>query len=95
MGMARCLSVGCIAGALIAGLPAAAFAQAETTTFTYDALGRVIESESVQPSGPDATHGFAYDDADNRVSQTVSQTASAAPPEGGEASEPEPPESPE
>ena len=77
-------------------LPGAAFAQAETTTFEYDALGRLTKSVSVQPSGPDETQSFSYDDADNRETRTVSRTASATPPTQPEADEPaNPPDTPE
>ncbi|MBC7987842.1 MAG: hypothetical protein H7X93_14415 [Sphingomonadaceae bacterium] len=59
-------------------LPTAAFGQAETSTFTYDALGRVTEAESVRTGGT-ITNAYQYDDADNRISDTVTQSGSLAP----------------
>lgn len=68
-------------------LPGAAFAQAESTTFTYDALGRLIEARSVA-SGDTITNDYSYDDAHNRVSDTVTDTGSLAPPPEAPPSDP-------
>ena len=73
-------------------LPAAALAQAETTTFEYDALGRVIESRSVR-TGDTITNDYGYDDANNRTTSTVTQTGSLAP--GPEAAPPDASDSPD
>lgn len=83
--------------ALTAGLlmPAAALAQAETTSFSYDALGRVIEAESTA-SGDTITNSYSYDAADNRTSATVTDTGTlAAPPQLPPDAPADPPDEPE
>ncbi|WP_299327100.1 hypothetical protein [Parasphingopyxis sp.] len=72
-----------LASAALATQSAAANAmQAETATFTYDALGRVIEVESDR-STETVDFEFSYDAADNRTSAGVTETTSSAavPPE--------------
>lgn len=54
-----------------------AISQSETTTYSYDALGRVIEVESDR-TAEIVTFDYHYDDADNRVSETVTEQTSSA-----------------
>jgi YD repeat-containing protein len=65
--------LGCllVSGALIGAAPASA----QTVTYNYDALGRLIEVQ--RPDGSKTT--YAYDAADNRTS-VVSTAASPPPP---------------
>ena len=62
---------------LICLLAAPCLAQTETTTITYDALGRVIAVESVR-SAETIDFDFSYDDADNRTQQVITEQTTAA-----------------
>ncbi|RHW18128.1 hypothetical protein D1610_06475 [Sphingomonas gilva] len=62
--------------ALIAAAPAAA---TEAVTYSYDARGRLIEVERSGTVNDGVTTSYAFDDADNRVTKTV--TGSTNPPE--------------
>lgn len=61
---------------LIAALaaPSAALAQAETTVFCYDAMGRLIRSSSTH-SADATTHDYVIDNADNRARQDITDAA--------------------
>ena len=70
-----------LAAALVANsmLPGVASAQSTTTTFTYDALGRLVTTSSAGgPTGGESTT-TASDPAGNRTNQTVSGVAVAVP----------------
>lgn len=60
----------------ISGIASEASAQ-ETTTYTYDALGRLVESK-VSGSRPTVTTGISYDPAGNRKNYTVKGGVDAA-----------------
>lgn len=53
------------------------FAQAETTSFTYDSLGRVVEVESAR-SAETIDFDYSYDRADNRTQEVVTEQTTAA-----------------
>jgi YD repeat-containing protein len=61
-----------VAGILWIALPGIA-AAAETITYTYDARGRLVEVERVQPSVTVKTK-YTYDKADNRTKKEVTTT---------------------
>ena len=56
-------------------LPAAA---AETKTYTYDALGRLVKVDNSGTVNNDKTRSFCYDKAGNRVEFNSNDTATAA-----------------
>lgn len=64
--------------AIAATMPSLLCAQAETTTYTYDAIGRVVDVESDQASETVTTE-FQYDDANNRTLMRVTETVASAP----------------
>lgn len=69
--------------ALVLGLTMVLFAspapaQVETTTYTYDAIGRVVNVEADRPAETVTTE-FQYDDADNRTLLRVTETLASAP----------------
>lgn len=57
---------------IAAGLPATASAT-ETVTYTYDARGRLVEVERVQPAVTVKTK-YTYDAVDNRTKKEVTTT---------------------
>lgn len=71
-----------IAG-LIAALPFQAAAAAETVTFRYDALGRLIESTTAGGVTSGLTLGYSLDKADNRTAKTVANGAGTIAPDVG------------
>lgn len=68
--MVRLVYIGCAAavGALIAAGPAGA---AETVTYSYDALGRLVTVARTGTVNDGATTAYVYDKADNRITKTV------------------------
>lgn len=77
---------------MIVAIPAAAMAvagiagvasAAETVTYSYDALGRVVTVERVgnpASAGGAVTTSYAHDRADNRTTKTTTGSANAGPP---------------
>ncbi|MBC7986993.1 MAG: hypothetical protein H7X93_10075 [Sphingomonadaceae bacterium] len=62
----------CFAVAMLAlGTPGALLAQAETTTFEYDAQGRLTESTRSGGPASGMVQALTYDAAGNRTNQTV------------------------
>jgi hypothetical protein len=66
------LQIGAIAGALMASSPVSA---AETTTYTYDARGRVVHAARAGSVNNGITTSYQFDKADNRVAVTTSGAA--------------------
>jgi uncharacterized protein RhaS with RHS repeats len=58
--------IGASAAVLATGLFAAAFGQ-QTTTYTYDAQGRVVKVEHTGGPADGVVSEHTYDDADNRT----------------------------
>lgn len=53
---------------------------AETTTYTYDALGRLIQSKSMGTVNNGLQTDTAFDPAGNRSNQTVTGSVNNSPP---------------
>lgn len=73
--MRRLITLAAMA-ALSAATPAFA---TETITYSYDAKGRVVQVARTGTVNNGVTAAYVHDDADNRVTKTV--TGSANPPE--------------
>lgn len=57
-------------GAVVLTVPSAGIA-AETVTYTYDALGRVVTMDHQDGPNNNVTSTYSYDAADNRTNVTV------------------------
>lgn len=57
---------------------AGAYAQSSTTTFTYDALGRLVVAETTGGQNNDEVSSYCFDSAGNRTVQQTSSTAQTA-----------------
>lgn len=68
--LARCGRASLALGLCLAAAPAAA---SETIRYVYDARGRLVEVERVQPSVTVKTK-YTYDAADNRTKKEVTTT---------------------
>lgn len=64
------ISCASFAAILFAVATAAPVRASETVHYTYDARGRVVEVERVQPTGTVKTK-YIYDRADNRTKKTT------------------------
>ena len=62
-----------------AAMAQSAFAQSETSTFTYDSLGRLIDVESDRPTGT-VDYDFFYDTGHNRTSVVITEQSNSASP---------------
>lgn len=68
---------------LAAALPSMAFAQAETTTFEYDAQGRLTKSSKAGGPAAGTVKTTSYDKAGNRTNYSVTGASGAAPRDAG------------
>ena len=73
--MPRFVPGGLLLCLLAATVPATAFASS-TTTYTYDALGRLIQANTTGTVNNGLQMGTTYDPADNRVTYEVTGSAS-------------------
>ena len=60
----------CLAACMVSSLPGVASASS-TTTYTYDALGRLIQADTSGTINDGVQLGIKYDAADNRESYSV------------------------
>ena len=66
-----------VATLLLCGVATTAIAQ-DQRTYTYDALGRLIEQESDGPPNDNEVHSICYDAAGNRIQYRTSDDGSSA-----------------
>ena len=70
------------------GFGSSAAIAGDTSSFTYDALGRVVQVSRTSTTANSTTSAYAYDAAGNRTSVTVSGAAGVDPNTGQGASVP-------
>lgn len=73
--------VNVIIGVVLVLLPAAAIA-AETTSYGYDAKGRLVSVNKTGSANNGVAVTYSYDRADNRTNVVVSGAAGSTPPGG-------------
>ncbi|QLC24487.1 RHS repeat protein [Parasphingopyxis algicola] len=59
-------------------LASAPLSAQENTTYTYDALGRLVEVDATTDAGTDSEIDYNYDDAGNRTSQSATGGATSS-----------------
>ena len=72
----------------IVSLGSSAAIAGDTSNFTYDALGRVVQVSRTSTTANSTTSAYAYDAAGNRTNVTVSGAAAADPSTGQGATPP-------
>ncbi len=68
----------CSSSVFLLALSAAPSFAAETKTYTYDALGRLVQVDNSGSSNNNQTRSFCYDKAGNRVEFDSDNTATPA-----------------
>lgn len=67
-------------GLLLASLAASPAMATETVTYSYDALGRLVQSSTAGSVNNGLVAATSYDAADNRATYTVTGSANSSPP---------------